>query len=97
MRFKGKSVRDAFKVGDDVDAVSLATLTVTSATRHQEQRAPGGQRAAVSVNDFVLLQRAEFVFAERVDDGERPPSGDRVRTTSPPGENAAGANPTSPA
>ena len=32
-QFKGKSVRDPFKVGDDVDAVSRATLTVTSATR----------------------------------------------------------------
>jgi hypothetical protein len=32
-QFKGKSVRDPFRVGGDVDAVSRATLTVTSATR----------------------------------------------------------------
>jgi transcriptional regulator of nitric oxide reductase len=32
-QFRGKSLRDAFKVGQDVDAVSRATLTVTSATR----------------------------------------------------------------
>src|SRR5215212_11577478 len=32
-QFKGKSVRDAFKVGVDVDAVSRATITMTSAAR----------------------------------------------------------------
>ncbi len=32
-QFKGKDIRDAFKVGGDVDAVSRATITVTSATR----------------------------------------------------------------
>jgi NosR/NirI family nitrous oxide reductase transcriptional regulator len=32
-QFKGKSIRDQFKVGVDVDAVSRATITVTSATR----------------------------------------------------------------
>jgi len=32
-QFKGKSVRDRFQVGADVDAISRATLTVTSATR----------------------------------------------------------------
>jgi NosR/NirI family transcriptional regulator, nitrous oxide reductase regulator len=32
-QFKDKDIRDAFKVGDDVDAVSRATMTVTSATR----------------------------------------------------------------
>lgn len=32
-QFKGKSVRDAFRVGDDVDAVSRATITITSAAR----------------------------------------------------------------
>jgi transcriptional regulator of nitric oxide reductase len=32
-QFAGKDVRDAFKVGDDVDAVTRATITVTSATR----------------------------------------------------------------
>jgi NosR/NirI family nitrous oxide reductase transcriptional regulator len=32
-QFKAKDIRDGFKVGDDVDAVSRATMTVTSATR----------------------------------------------------------------
>ena len=32
-QFKDKDIRDAFKVGDDVDAVSRATMTITSATR----------------------------------------------------------------
>jgi transcriptional regulator of nitric oxide reductase len=32
-QFKGKSVRDPFVVGEDVDAVSTATITITSATR----------------------------------------------------------------
>ena len=32
-QFKGKSVRDPFRVGADVDAVSRATITVTSAAR----------------------------------------------------------------
>jgi NosR/NirI family nitrous oxide reductase transcriptional regulator len=32
-QFKGKSIRDAFRVGADVDAVSRATITITSATR----------------------------------------------------------------
>jgi NosR/NirI family nitrous oxide reductase transcriptional regulator len=32
-QFKGKSIRDRFRVGDDVDAVSRATITVTSAAR----------------------------------------------------------------
>jgi NosR/NirI family transcriptional regulator, nitrous oxide reductase regulator len=32
-QFKGKSVRDPFIVGRDVDAISRATLTVTSASR----------------------------------------------------------------
>ncbi len=32
-QFKGKSVRDQFRVGVDVDAVSRATISVTSATR----------------------------------------------------------------
>ena len=32
-QFKGKSVRDAFKVGADIDAVSRATITMTSASR----------------------------------------------------------------
>jgi len=32
-QFKGKSIRDPFRVGQDVDAVSRATITVTSAAR----------------------------------------------------------------
>jgi transcriptional regulator of nitric oxide reductase len=32
-QFRGKSIRDPFKVGGDIDAVSRATLTVSSATR----------------------------------------------------------------
>ena len=31
--FKGKNIRDPFKVGADVDAVSRATITITSAAR----------------------------------------------------------------
>jgi transcriptional regulator of nitric oxide reductase len=33
LQFEGKSIRDAFKVGTDVDAISRATITVTSASR----------------------------------------------------------------
>jgi transcriptional regulator of nitric oxide reductase len=32
-QFKGKSIRSPFRVGEDIHAVSRATLTVTSATR----------------------------------------------------------------
>jgi NosR/NirI family nitrous oxide reductase transcriptional regulator len=32
-QFRGKSIRDAFRVGADVDAVSRATMTVSSASR----------------------------------------------------------------
>jgi NosR/NirI family nitrous oxide reductase transcriptional regulator len=32
-QFKGKDIRDAFKVGGDIDAVSRASITMTSATR----------------------------------------------------------------
>jgi NosR/NirI family nitrous oxide reductase transcriptional regulator len=32
-QFKGKSIRDPFRVGSDIDAVSRATITVTSAAR----------------------------------------------------------------
>jgi NosR/NirI family nitrous oxide reductase transcriptional regulator len=31
--FKGKSVRDPFKLGEDIDAVSRATITMSSAVR----------------------------------------------------------------
>ena len=32
-QFKNKSIRDQFKVGGDIDAISRATVSVTSATR----------------------------------------------------------------
>lgn len=32
-QFKGKDIRDPFRVGGDIDAVSRATITVTSASR----------------------------------------------------------------
>ena len=32
-QFKGKSIRDPFRVGSDVDAVSRATITINSAAR----------------------------------------------------------------
>jgi transcriptional regulator of nitric oxide reductase len=32
-QFRGKSVRDPFRVGGDIDAVSRATISITSATR----------------------------------------------------------------
>jgi NosR/NirI family transcriptional regulator, nitrous oxide reductase regulator len=32
-QFKGKDIRDPFKVGADVDAVSSATITITSSSR----------------------------------------------------------------
>jgi Na+-translocating ferredoxin:NAD+ oxidoreductase RnfG subunit len=32
-QFKGKDVRDPFKLGDDIDAVSRATITMSSAVR----------------------------------------------------------------
>jgi len=32
-QFKGKNIRDPFKVGADIDAVSRASITITSATR----------------------------------------------------------------
>jgi hypothetical protein len=33
LQFKGKDIRDPFKVGRDVDAVSRASITIESATR----------------------------------------------------------------
>jgi hypothetical protein len=32
-QFKGKDVRDPFKLGEDIDAVSRATITMSSAVR----------------------------------------------------------------
>jgi len=33
VQFKGKNIRDPFKVGGDIDAVSRATISINSATR----------------------------------------------------------------
>jgi transcriptional regulator of nitric oxide reductase len=32
-QFDGKNIRDRFRVGEDVDAITRATITVTSASR----------------------------------------------------------------
>ena len=32
-QFKNKNIREPFRVGDDIDAISTATLSITSATR----------------------------------------------------------------
>jgi hypothetical protein len=32
-QFKGKNIRDPFRVGSDIDAVSRATMTVSSSAR----------------------------------------------------------------
>lgn len=58
-QFKGKNIRDPFKVGGDIDAVSRATMTVSSATRAVRNSArriarqlltpPGGAKAPPSV------------------------------------------------
>ena len=32
-QFKGKNIRDSFKVGEDIDAISRASISVTSASR----------------------------------------------------------------
>ena len=37
-QFKGKDVRDPFKLGDDIDAVSRATITMSSAVRDDPQQ-----------------------------------------------------------
>jgi NosR/NirI family transcriptional regulator, nitrous oxide reductase regulator len=44
-QFKGKTIRDQFRVGADVDAVSRATITISSATRaiRDSARAIAGQ------------------------------------------------------
>jgi hypothetical protein len=33
VQFAGKDIRDPFRVGEDVDAVSRATITITSSSR----------------------------------------------------------------
>ena len=33
VQFEQKSIRDRFRVGEDIDAISRATVTVTSASR----------------------------------------------------------------
>jgi len=32
-QFEGKNIRDRFRYGEDIDAISRATITVTSASR----------------------------------------------------------------
>src|SRR5207244_10003483 len=44
-QFKGKNIRDPFKVGNDIDAVSRATISVTSASRAIRYRARRVARA----------------------------------------------------
>ncbi len=45
-QFKGKSVRDPFKAGEDIDAVSTATITINHATRAVKKSA---RRVAVQM------------------------------------------------
>ena len=44
-QLKGKSVRDPFRVGDDIDAVSRATITMTSAARAVRDASRGMAKA----------------------------------------------------
>lgn len=47
-QFRGKNIRDAFKVGADVDAVSRATITVSSAARAVRNSARRAARALLT-------------------------------------------------
>jgi NosR/NirI family nitrous oxide reductase transcriptional regulator len=47
-QFKGKNIRDPFKVGGDVDAVSRATITIESSTRAVRNGARRIARALVT-------------------------------------------------
>ena len=44
-QFEGKSVRESFRVGDDIDAISRATVTITSASRAVRNRSRRVARA----------------------------------------------------
>ena len=47
-QFRGKSIRDPFKVGDDIDAVSRASITMTSASRAVRNSARRMARAVLT-------------------------------------------------
>ena len=50
-QFRGKNIRDAFKVGVDVDAVSRATISITSASRAIRNSSRRVARALLSPPD----------------------------------------------
>src|SRR5262245_43555467 len=47
-QFRGKNIRDPFKVGSDIDAVSRATISVTSASRAVRNSARRAARALLA-------------------------------------------------
>ncbi len=51
-QFAGKSVRDPFRVGDDIDAVSRASISVSSATRAVRNSARRAARALLTPADL---------------------------------------------
>lgn len=51
VQFKGKSIRDPFVIGQDVDVVSRATITVRAATREIRESARLVARAVLSPDD----------------------------------------------
>ena len=50
-QFRNKSIRDAFRVGADVDAISRATITITSAARVIKNSARGIARQYMRPED----------------------------------------------
>ena len=52
-QFKGKDIRHAFRVGDDIDAVSRASISVTSATRAIRNSARRVARALITPPERV--------------------------------------------
>jgi len=50
-QFAGKSIRDPFRVGDDIDAVSRASISVSSATRAVKNSARRAARQLLSPAD----------------------------------------------
>ena len=59
-QFKGKSVRDRFEVGADVDAVSRATITIRAAAREVRDSARMVARAVPQPFRSPPLRRARF-------------------------------------
>jgi transcriptional regulator of nitric oxide reductase len=51
-QFRGKSIRDPFKVGGDVDAVSRASVSISSATRTIRNSARRAGRQLLSPSDI---------------------------------------------